>query len=344
MKLTEKERSFVSSYISRPFPWVCSSDISGDEFCPNSGYVNSFLRDHQDFETDERKLIIGSNGHVIFCNFFDEIDDELLAKMPIQMELEIEKTQIFAYFLSALHKVVMTTDPDLAGSSILKRVLFNFAKVRTIDYRRIVIDCGHSSPEIVRTYFKPALAEFYMEDPVHQYHGKLDALFNSTKPENGPIYKIDDWKTGDTPKSIKDGKNDVRTRYKRQVNGYAWLRALNLGLIDPKGNTMLSMFEVAVEFLGGDTPGAFCRKASKRSVDALIGNISKYRLRVLEYLHGVTSRDKTFPKKISIYTCKNCSIRMMCLTEEEYKKLVEVNAQGLSGVQRNGDSEEAGVD
>lgn len=317
---------FSDSYVFRPFPWLDSSSINSENFCPHSLYVDKFIRGYEEYESDERKMKFGKDGHIIFCNWYDVINTEFLAKLPLELEEKVHKTRIFYYFHQKIIELLDQIDTNLKNVRQWRQIAFNFAYIRALDYRRIVIDIGYSNKKVVDAFFIPRKKEYYMEDPVLQYYGKLDALFASTRPEKMIMYKITDWKTGMPPKSIKEGENKLRTRFMRQINGYVYLAQIEFGV-------KYNMFEVSVEFLGGDgMPGAFCKKSSKNSINALVKRIHKLRYKIYEWLHGVKSKEETFPKEPNKWKCNKCSIRMSCLTAAEEKEIFEDGENSFQGI------------
>jgi len=287
----------------------------------------------------------GTNMHAVYDRFFDVIDIQKLVKIPINYEEVIKLSRVYQF----MHKTAMELIPlESREFKAYKTLVETFALLEAQHWITLNNKYKGNYSKVYK-YFMPREREGYVEAPIVMLFGTLDRL-NNHEQDGVELKEIYDYKTGNIPKSIRDGIQKPGDEYSWkipsektfEIHYYLVLELLRRGyrlhpdiveyLIDPKFFVEDSVmpkvknyfFDEAGEvydykkdyrlgfiYLNADIPYVPKKIPIKRSLTAVFSWINK--LRTLVHQNAV------FPKEPNFWKCKNCSHVNKCLNEEETK-------------------------
>jgi len=335
-------------YTYRALPWLSKSTILGYRFCQH--LFDLRYNRGQDYG-GSLKAETGTNMHVLYKKFFDQIDYEILDSFVLSYIQEIEDTNVFKYFF----KIVMELIPIASRAFKPYQVMVkNFALLEADHWITLNREYKENRSKVLK-YFLPLNREKYNECPILQIFGTIDrkALWGNDKD----VIILYDYKTGHIPNDVKAGKKTdnnfswtIPTKKSFELHFYLVLEMCSAGytihpdLVDfctnekwfyldaelPKVKDIFfttnkkkesvpvnprNFYRLGIIYTGGDKPYVPKKYPSKKSFDSVFRWINK--IRTVIKMNGPFNKEPTYWK------CRECNsvVRDKCLNEQEKKMI-----------------------
>jgi len=331
-------------YTYRRLPWLSKSTILGYRFCQ---YLFDLRYNKgQDYGVNI-KAETGTNMHVLYKKFFDEIDYKILESFVLSYIQNIEETEVFKYFF----KIMMELIPvESRAFKPYQTMVKNFAMLEADHWITLNREYKENRSSVLK-YFLTLAREKYNECPVLQIFGTIDrkALWGNGKD----VIILYDYKTGHIPNDVKKGKKTednfswtIPTKRSFELHFYLILEMCAAGysihpdIVDfctkdkwfykdakiPKVDNYFfnkqgdaikprDFYRVGIIYTGGDQPYVPKKYPAKRSFESVFKWINK--IRTVIKMNGPFNKEPTYWK------CRECNdvVRDECLNEQEKKMI-----------------------
>ena len=213
--------------------------------------------------------ITGVDSHEAFCLAMEHVDIDRMLRLGLVGRPW--KSAVYYY----LKELALEYSPQEVGyryTNIIKNWAAHFAEY----WYELRIMYDRNKTDLER-YFKPVYTETLIEDRTRMVRGIID-LGLLIPHEGRDKLLVCDYKTGNVPKAVTDGKNYMKTSVSKQLHLYAGMIARNS---DWKTEDML----VGVLYLGFSKkwglvkhrPYMVIKKFNNRSYNAAMNSIEKVR-------------------------------------------------------------------
>lgn len=220
----------VNPYKSMPKPWLSKSKLITYDYCPYDFYQQYELKKPK---TKHIKAIEGTNMHMVFAKFFEQIQPKHIFKD----EYTDSRTQIRKHpFRRFIYDICMRfVKPEQREYGKYKNIISNFATIETQRFLRLnrII----RNQDKIFEYFRPLYIEKRLEYEPLKLFGTIDRVNAMIMNDGSVKVAIFDYKTGNVPKSILKHKEDtldifdwdLPTSKMKEIHFYALLYSLMSG-------------------------------------------------------------------------------------------------------------------
>jgi len=224
--------SEISQYKYMPLPWISKSRYRSWRYCQYNFYLDELehVAPKPIDQEMEHKGTIGTNMHLVFHEFFNQVKEQRLIDnfMRIGVEHNPKDSSLFYAFFALCQDII---PKEARGVVEYSKILSNFCEFQVQNWIYITENMVPTKKNYIKYWF-PVRMEAFLRDPIREYYGTADAIYRNPNFANDKKpYIIMDYKTGHTPASVRkfQGMNpfsvSLPTSKLEELHFYAWLVA-----------------------------------------------------------------------------------------------------------------------
>lgn len=219
-------------YHYKKMPHVAKSKIKTHSyFCPYLFYTKYVLGEKPEDFT--KRCDVGTDTHLIFSSFWDNLDFDYLYTLEINPTIGTENNPVTYYFYGICMSITPEYDREVA---VLQRIFWKFACIHA-DRFLYLYQLFNGNKFKVWKYFKPVEVEEFYYSEEFEIYGTIDTVFLEIDESLDEGIYVADYKTGKIPNKVLKGRKhiadetsvEVPPKFMFEVHFYALLYLLKRG-------------------------------------------------------------------------------------------------------------------